>query len=162
MAVTGVGVDIVDIERMRAALQRTPRMLHRVFTEDERQWCDHRANPAASYAGCFAVREAVLKALGVGFGDGVSYNDVSVTHDDRGRPSAVLSGRAREIADEQGVVEVYVSISHTHEVAVANAVAATEASAPRKDPRRSEAALITAQFKQARSLLDDLDRGKED
>lgn len=158
----GVGVDIIEIERVRAAMLRTPRFALRVFTPEERAYCDKRGNPYASYAGCFAAREAVLKALGVGFGDGVGYQDVSVGHDERGRPVALLAGRAREIAEGQGVTEVYLSISHTHDVAVANAVAATPASQPRRDERVDEKALIAAQFKEARSLLDELDRTEGD
>jgi holo-[acyl-carrier protein] synthase len=157
----GIGVDIVEIARVRAALERTPRFRERVFTEQERAYCDRRANPYASYAGCFAAREAVLKALGCGFGDGVGWQDVSVGHDEKGRPLALLAGRARAIAEEQGVVEMYLSISHTQDVAVANAVAATESSRPRQRPERpDEGALITARFKEARSLLDELDRAE--
>ncbi|MEE8715556.1 MAG: holo-ACP synthase [Coriobacteriales bacterium] len=161
MRVAGVGVDIVEIGRMRETLLRTPRFRERVFTEDERAWCDRRADPAASYAGCFAAREAVLKALGVGFSEGVGYTDVSVTHDDRGKPEALLSGQAARLAEEQGVSEVFISISHTREVAVANAVASTPASVPAREERRDERAILAAQFKRARSLLDDLDSGKD-
>lgn len=153
----GVGVDIIEIARIKAAMQRTPRFGARVFTEEERAYCESRANPYASYAGCFAAREAVLKALGVGFGDGVGYADVSVGHDGRGKPQAILTGRAREIAEEQGVREVYLSISHTRDVAVANAVTATPSSQPKRSERVDEKALIAAQFKEARSLFDELD-----
>lgn len=158
MAVAGIGVDIVSIERMKAILRRTPRFAQRVFTQEERRYCDQRSNPAASYAGCFAAREAVLKALGVGFGAGVGFSDVSVTHDEKGRPLAVLLGRARQIAEEQGVSDIYLSISHTHDVAVANAVAATPDSAPRREERFDEKAFLAREFKEARSLLDEIDR----
>jgi holo-[acyl-carrier protein] synthase len=161
MSVAGVGVDIVEIDRMREVLARTPRFRLRVFTDDERAWCERRANPAASYAGCFAAREAVLKALGVGFSEGVRYDDVSVTHDEKGRPLAALQGRAAQIAAEQGVIEVFISISHTKEVAVANAVAATASSVPAREERKDEKSILSAQFKKARALLNDLDSGKE-
>lgn len=160
MRVAGVGVDLVDISRMRQILVRTPRFIWRVFTETERAWCERRADPAAAYAGCFAVREAVLKALGVGFSSGVTYRDVSVDHDERGRPVAVLAGAAARIAQEQGVTEVFVSISHTRDVAVANAVASTPDSVPAPRGRAEEKDQIARQFKQARSLLDDLDTGR--
>ncbi len=162
MAVAGVGVDIVEIARVRAAMERTPRFAERVFTEAERAWCASRANPYASFAGCFAAREAVLKALGCGFGAGIGFADVSVDHDAKGRPVAVLAGGAAQRAREQGVTEVYLSISHTHGVAVANAVAATEQTQPRRDERVDEKALIAARFKEARSLLDELDRKESD
>lgn len=162
MAVAGVGVDIVEIGRIRDIIFRTPRFKYRVFTQAERAYCDARPDPAVSYAGCFAAREAVLKALGCGFGAGIAYTDVSVDHDAKGRPVAVLAGRAAQVAREQGVSQVFISISHTRGLAVANAVAATPESAPRKDERVDERAVIAAQFKQARALLDDLDRGKGD
>lgn len=158
MPVAGIGVDIVEIDRIRTALTRTPRFKERVFTQEERAYCERRPNPYASYAGCFAAREAVLKALGVGFGVGIGYTDVSVGHDAKGRPVAVLAGKAAELARAQGVTDVYISIAHTHGVAVANAVAATPESQPRREEKVDEKALIAAQFKEARSLLDELDR----
>lgn len=161
MSVAGVGIDIVEVERVRAALRRTPRFGLRVFTPEERAYCDGRANPAASYAGCFAAREAVLKALGCGFGDGVGYCDVSVGHDAKGRPVAVLAGRALQVAREQGVTEVYLSISHTGQFAVANALAATEGARPRREGRADDRALMAARFREARSLLDELDQTGE-
>lgn len=162
MSVAGVGVDMVEIGRMRATMLRTPRFAERVFTPEERAYCEGRANPFASYAGCFAAREAVLKALGCGFGGGVGFQDVSVGHDPKGRPVALLAGGALEQARAQGVTDVYLSISHTQGVAVANAVAATEATQPRRDERVDEKALIAARFKEARSLLDELDRKEVD
>lgn len=159
MDVTGIGVDILEISRMRAILMRTPRFRYRVFTEDERAWCEKRADPAASYAGCFAAREAVLKALGCGFDAGVGYADVSVTHSPQGRPQALLRGRALELARSQGVTSVFISISHTRDVAVANAVATTQNSAPPADPeevRKSSKEILEGQFKEARRFLDDL------
>ena len=157
MPVAGIGVDIVEIERVRAAMARTPRFKGRVFTQEECAYCESRTNPWASYAGCFAAREAVLKALGCGFGDGVGFADVSVGHDAKGKPVALLRGRARQIAEERGVSEVYLSISHTQGVAVANAVAATPESAPRREEKVDERAAMAARFKEARSLLDELD-----
>lgn len=158
MAVAGVGVDIVEIGRVRAAIERTPRFRERVFTPEERAYCEGRPNPWASYAGCFAAREAVLKALGSGFGGGVGFADVSVGHDEKGRPLAILVGGARELAERQGVREVYLSISHTQGVAVANALAATPEARPRREERVDDRAVIAARFREARSLLDELDR----
>ena len=157
MATAGIGVDIVEIDRMRRTLDRTPGFAQRVFTQEERSYCDARSNPAASYAGCFAAREAVLKALGCGFAEGVAFDDVSVTHDPHGRPQAVLRGRAAQIAHELGVVEVHLSISHTRDVAVANAVAATDQTSVRRSERVDERAELAARFKEARSLIDDLE-----
>lgn len=154
----GIGVDIVEIERISQILKRTPRFEERVFTQAERDWASKRRDRAVTYAGFFAAREAVLKALGVGFGSGVGFTDVWVDHDAKGRPVARLSGGAERAAKSQGVSEVYLSISHTSGLAVANALAADEGSQPRR-PRdtKDEKAQIAQQFKQVRSLLDELD-----
>ena len=95
MAEAGIGVDIVEIARMERIMRDTPGFFPRMFTEEERQYCEASARPAAHYACRFAAREAVLKALGVGFGqEGVGRKDVSVSRDANGRPLAVLSGGA--------------------------------------------------------------------
>ncbi len=154
-----VGMDIVETGRMRDTLFRTSRFKYRVFTDAERAWCDARPDPASAYAGCFAARQATLKALGCGwFGQGVRFSDVSVSYDAKGRPSMVLAGAAERIARGQGITDVFVSIAHTRGLAVANAVAATPDSAPRRDEKVDERAIIAEQFKQARALLDELDR----
>ena len=113
MAEAGIGVDIVEISRMKSILEKTPSFARRVFTEEERAYCDASSRPAAHYASRFASREAVLKALGTGFSQGVGRKDVSVTRDKLGKPKALLSGRALEIAQELGVVEVALSITLT-------------------------------------------------
>ena len=119
------------------------------------------ARPAEHYAARFAAREAVVKALGTGFSDGVSFRDVSVTRDDTGRPRALLTGRAAEVARERGIREVALSISHTHDVAVANAIAVTDAVRPAPDARREAQRALASSFKEARSVLDELERVQE-
>lgn len=154
-----LGVDIVDIARMERILERTPAFARRVFTEEERMYCEATPRPAAHYACRFAAREAVLKALGTGFGSGVGRRDVWVTRDSSGRPRAVLEGRAAEIANEQGIVEMALSLSFTSELAIANAMAITEDVRPKqKDEKESERELLARSFKEARSILDDLER----
>lgn len=161
MALAGVGVDIVEIARMERILERTPSFARRVFTEEERTYCDGAARPAAHYACRFAAREAVLKALGCGFSRGVRFDDVSVTQDATGRPRARLAGRAAEIAAEQGVLDVAISLSFTREMAVANAVATTAQTAPKleevRDPRRE----LAGSFREARSVIDELERVRD-
>ena len=158
MALAGVGVDILEISRMERALERTPRIRERVFTEDERAWCDRAARPAERYAARWAAREAVLKALGIGFSAGVGLKDVSVGRDDSGRPVALLRGRAAEVAHERGVREVALSLSHTYELAVANAVAVTDAARPKRDAAPDPKARMQASFREARAVIDELER----
>lgn len=120
--ILGLGVDIVEIDRMRDALARTPRLRERCFSEEERAYADSRNRPEIHYALRFAAKEAVLKALGTGF-SGMRFTDVAVVRDERGRPVPRLSGRAQEVAEELGVAEMHLSLSYTHTTAVASAVA---------------------------------------
>lgn len=161
MTLAGIGVDMLEIARMQHALDESPYFIRRLFTEDERMYCEHTARPAEHYAGRFAAREAVLKALGLGFGNGVGIGDVSVVRDDSGRPRVLLAGRAAEVAREQGVREVALSISHTHDVAVANAVAVTDVVRPKPDEKEDAAKALAVSFKEARSVIDELERVQE-
>ena len=151
--ITGLGVDIVEIDRMRAALERHPRMKERLFSAEERAYCDKRSRPEVHYALRFAAKEAVLKALGTGF-SGMRFTDVEVIREHSGRPVPRLSGRAAQRAEELGIVEMHLSLSFTRTTAVASAVAITEGSRPRKDERPDPMAQLAADFKEARSLLD--------
>lgn len=162
MALAGVGVDILEIARMERALERTPRVAERAFTPEEREYCERAARPAERYAARWAAREAVLKALGTGFSQGIALTDVSVGRDSQGRPTAILAGRAAEAARERGVREVALSLTHTHELAVANAVAVTDAARPRRDETPDPKARLQASFREARSVIDDLERVQQD
>jgi holo-[acyl-carrier protein] synthase len=151
--IKGLGVDIVEIDRMRGALERHPRMKERIFSAAERAYCDKRNKPEVHYALRFAAKEAVLKALGTGFA-GMSFQDVEVVRDAGGRPSPKLHGRAAEVAEEIGVVEMHLSLSYTHTTAVASAVAITE----REQPEPPDPAKLRARaFKEMRSIVDDVE-----
>lgn len=154
--ITGLGVDIVEIERMREALARRPRMKERLFSEEERAYCEQRNKPEIHYAMRFAAKEAVLKALGTGF-SGMRFRDVEVLRDERGRPVPKLSGKAAKVAEAAGVVEMHLSLSFTHSTAVASAVAITEQMRPRReDEAETPQQRLAASFKEARSLLDEV------
>ena len=161
MALAGIGVDMLEISRMERVIERRPSFLRRVFTDEERAYCEHTARPAEHYAARFAAREAVLKALGCGFSDGVRVKDVSVVNDETGRPQAKLEGRAAQIAAEQGVREIALSISHTRGVAVANAVAVTDKVKPKPNPKEDAAKALASSFREARALIDELERVQE-
>ena len=163
MAEAGIGVDIVEIARMSRVLEKTPSFARKMFTEEEQRYCDQAPRRAAHYAARFAAREAVLKALGTGFAKGVGRKDVSVSRDDHGRPVAVLQGKALQIAQEQGIVEVALSLSLTSDLAVANAMAISDDARPRpKQQREDERARVARSFREARSILDELERVQEE
>ncbi len=119
----GIGIDAVDIDRFRRALQRTPGLRARVFTEHELNGVMAKADPAASLAARFAAREATMKVLGVGLG-AFDLHDVSIERQDSGEPRLLVTGRAQELAKAKGIAVWHVSLSHTEQVAVAVVAAA--------------------------------------
>jgi holo-[acyl-carrier protein] synthase len=120
--VIGIGVDLCEVDRMRAALTRTPSLRTRVFTDEERAYCDRRKDPTERYAARFAAKEAVMKALGVGIG-ACRWSEIEVAKAPSGAPAVRLHGGALTLADERGVTSWRLSITHTHRVAEAIAVA---------------------------------------
>lgn len=124
MEIVGLGVDICEIGRMERALGRHPTMRDRVFTPEEREYCDRKARPAESYAGRFAAREATIKALG-GY-RGKRWQDIRVSRHPSGAPSIVLEGNAKVRADTLGISRVLITFTHEKTSAVAFAVAVSE------------------------------------
>lgn len=120
--IRGLGTDVVDLDRFRRSLQRTPGIVERVFTDGERAYANRKRDPVERLAARFAVKEATMKALGVGLG-AFSFHDVEVVKARSGEPSLRLSGRAAELAAARGVREWNVSISHSALVALAVVIA---------------------------------------
>jgi holo-[acyl-carrier protein] synthase len=122
MSVLGVGTDLVDLERFRLVLRRTPSIVDRLFTEGEKRYADARRDPTERYGARFAAKEAVLKAMGLGLGS-VGFREIEVVRAESGAPSVVLHGRAARAARERGVAGWLLSISHTATTAHAIAMA---------------------------------------
>jgi holo-[acyl-carrier protein] synthase len=123
--ILGIGIDVIEVRRIRAALEnrRTgARFRARVFTDGEIGYCSRRRNGHESFAARFAAKEATMKALGHGFGQGIGWRDIEVVRSD-GPPSVRLSGAARKYADALGVQRVHLSLTHTAELAVAYVIA---------------------------------------
>lgn len=118
----GIGVDLVEIDRIRRALARTPSLASRLFTDGERAYAESARDPAPRLAVRFAAKEAVMKALGVGLG-AFDWHDVEVLRADSGAPSLRISGRAADLADAAGVTEWKLTLTHTDSLAEAIAVA---------------------------------------
>lgn len=116
--VVSIGVDLVDIARMRTIVGRQPRFVERVFTEEERRYCEAAADPAERFAARFAAKEAGLKALGVGLG-GADFADLAVNKRASGEPVLLVSGRARDRAGRLGIVSWLLTLSHSDAVACA-------------------------------------------
>ncbi|MEW1699271.1 holo-ACP synthase [Streptomyces sp. NPDC093249] len=114
--VLNVGTDLVEVDEMRAVLERQPRFAERVFTEQERAYCGIPADCAERYAVRFAAKEAVLKALGVGL-NGSVLTEIEVVRDPSGSPSLRLTGRAAALAEEAGVRSWLITLTHTRTLA---------------------------------------------
>jgi holo-[acyl-carrier protein] synthase len=119
---TSVGIDLIEIERIRSALERYPRFKDRCFTPAEQAYCDSRRNPAESYAGRFAGKEAVGKALGFGVARAFAWREIEIAG--RPKPSVRLEGRLARWAEERGAGAIDLSMTHSRELASAVAVVA--------------------------------------
>ena len=115
-----VGTDLIEIDRVRRALERYERFRERCFTVAEQAYCDSRPNPAQSYAGRFAGKEAVGKALGFGVARAFAWKDIEIVG--RPKPAVRLSGRVAAWAEHFGAGDVDLSMTHSRELAQAVAV----------------------------------------
>lgn len=118
----GIGVDVVEIERFRRSLERTPTMRDRLFTPIELAYVAPKLDPVPSLAARFAAREAVMKSLGLGLG-AFGFHDVWVERAESGAPSLAFAGKALDLAHEAGVQHWHLSLTHSELVAVAYVVA---------------------------------------
>jgi len=124
MSIVALGLDLTEIERVREVAERRPRFLERLFTEQERAYCERRAaRRIVHYAGRFAVKEAVMKALGTGWSRGVRWQDIEVRRAPGSAPELVLRGSSAEIARRRGIGKWHVTITHDAGIAAAVVVA---------------------------------------
>ena len=124
MPVIAVGTDIVEVVRIGQMIERHGEIfLNRVYTEDEIRYCQRRKEYTQHFAGRWAAKEAVMKTLGTGWSRGVGWRDIEICSSRSGAPSIVLRGVAREIAEQVGICDVLISISHCRSFATATAIA---------------------------------------
>ena len=118
--IVSIGIDIIEVARIREVLERTPRFTERVFTIAERAYCDSRGVVAAQhYAARFAAKEAALKALQTGWRGGIGWQDVEIAAHESGAPYLVFHGLVLEIFNSSGATAAHISMSHTSEHAIA-------------------------------------------
>lgn len=123
--IIATGIDIIEVQRLVKSIERYGKaFLDRVYTPVEQERAP-ASGPARNtyFAGRWAVKEAVAKALGTGIGEHCAMTDVEVTNDDQGRPKLTLLGNAKKTADELGIATIHISISHEKLFAVAHAIA---------------------------------------
>jgi holo-[acyl-carrier protein] synthase len=121
--IVAIGIDIVEISRMEEVFaRRGERFRACVFTEAEIEYCEGRASRLESYAARFAAKEAVMKALGTGWGEGVAWRDIEVTRAETGAPALRLRGRALELFGERGARKAHLSLTHSRDIAMAQVI----------------------------------------
>ncbi|GAB5403062.1 MAG: holo-ACP synthase [Aureliella sp.] len=125
--VIGIGTDIIECDRIEQMIEKHgDTFLKRVYTSDEISYCAGRKAANQHYAGRWAAKEAVLKALGTGWAHGIQWTDVEVVNQIGGKPEIVLAGVASKISHEMGIKQMMISISHCKGYATAYATAIGE------------------------------------
>jgi holo-[acyl-carrier protein] synthase len=121
--IVAIGIDIVEIARVEEIFaRRGERFRNRVFTQAEIAYCEGRASRVESYAARFAAKEAAMKALGTGWGEGVGWQDIEVVRAETGAPSVLLRGRALKRMTEMGARKAHLSLTHSRDMAVAQII----------------------------------------
>lgn len=122
--IVGIGVDIIEISRILALREKQGHdFFDRCYTERETAYCLKKKNADESLAARFAAKEAVMKALGTGWAEGVSFKNIELVREGEAAPYIVLHGAAAELAARRGIAKIHISVSHCKEYAVAHAVA---------------------------------------
>jgi holo-[acyl-carrier protein] synthase len=124
MTILGIGTDIIECLRIAQIIERHGELfINRVYTDHEIRYCRSRKAATQHFAGRWAAKEAVLKALGTGWRRGIRWRDVEIRNTSSGRPVIALCGGARTVVEESGIREMLISISHCRSHATAYAVA---------------------------------------
>jgi holo-[acyl-carrier protein] synthase len=122
--IIGIGTDIIECLRIAQMIERHGELfISRVYTPHEIQYCQSRKQATQHFAGRWAAKEAVLKALGTGWRKGISWRDVEIRNEPGGRPTIALRGGARDVVEQLGISEMLISISHCRSHATAYALA---------------------------------------
>lgn len=120
----GLGTDITEIDRIQSMIDRHgDHFLERIYTPLEIEYCQRHKMATQHFAGRWAAKEAVMKALGTGFVKGVSWTEIEIESQQSGRPVVKLSGSTAQLADDLGISQILVSISHSKSYATATAIA---------------------------------------
>jgi len=121
--IVGTGVDVEEVSRVEASIERHgERFLKRVYSRDEIEYVEQKANRFERYAARFAAKEAAMKALGTGWDCGVAWRDIEVVNEPSGRPTLRLGGGAQKRAEELGAKRSHVTLSHTRGLVVAQVI----------------------------------------
>ena len=122
--IIGIGTDIIECLRIAQMIERHGELfINRVYTSHEIQYCKSRKLATQHYAGRWAAKEAILKALGTGWRKGISWRDIEIRNEPGGRPVVAMRGGARDVVEQLGITQMLISISHCRSHATAYALA---------------------------------------
>ena len=110
--ITGVGTDLIEVERVAGKISKEEGFRELVFTPNEIAYCETKANKFQHYAARFAAKEAFLKAIGTGWITGIAFNEIEITNDENGRPLLNLIGATSKFLESRGIGKAWVSLSH--------------------------------------------------
>lgn len=125
MNILDIGIDIIEIDRIKNAIERNPRFLEKIFTREEIKYFESRGMKIESIAGNFAAKEAISKSIGTGIRQ-FNFSDIEVLRNEIGKPIVKTYNNLKQICIDYNVLEIKVSISHGKDYAVANAITITK------------------------------------
>lgn len=116
---SGVGIDLIEVERVMEKMTRAEGFRDLVFSKNEIDYCEAKKNKFEHYAARFAAKEAFYKAIGAGWMNGTAFNEIEISNDEKGKPVITLLGNTAVIAAEMGIVTIHVSLTHLKTIASA-------------------------------------------
>lgn len=125
--ITGVGTDLIEVERVAGKISKEEGFRELVFTPAEIAYCEGKANRFQHYAARFAAKEAFLKAIGTGWVTGIAFNEIEITNDEQGRPLLSLIGGTSKFLEARGIGRTWVSLSHLSNISSAVVVIENDA-----------------------------------
>lgn len=117
--IAGLGIDLIEVERVATGINKEAGFRELVFSPNEIDYCETKTNKFEHYAARFAAKEAFFKALGTGWAEGTAFNEVEITNDERGKPQLVLLGATKKSLDSWGIIKISLSLSHLKTIASA-------------------------------------------
>ena len=120
--IAGIGIDIIEVARVKRLLERNPEFKDRVYSQAEIDYCESKADPGMSYAVRFAAKEAFMKALGTGWNHEVAFKDIETVNRPDGSPEMVIHDNTRKAMEKRHISNIHISLSHEKDYAVAYVV----------------------------------------
>jgi holo-[acyl-carrier protein] synthase len=120
--ITGLGTDMIEVDRVASKISKEAGFRELIFSPKEIEYCEPKANKFEHYAARFAAKEAFLKAIGTGWIKGTAFNEIEITHDEKGKPQIGLIGKTASSIEELGIGRISVSLSHLKLIASATVI----------------------------------------